>query len=159
MIWKPVLYLLNRFVNKVIKREPDRRIFIKDKLYLERWFIIPRNTYFNIYIHVFHTSDGDRELHDHPWNNMSIIIENGYIEERFTPSGFLCMCYSTPGEVIFRKAEEAHRIAGILKIGEPGNSTVKTLFFTGRNRREWGFHCKEGWVPWHRFMEQKGRGS
>ena len=39
------------------------------KNYLSRWHIIPRNRYFNIYLHKFVGSDDDRALHDHPWRS------------------------------------------------------------------------------------------
>ena len=48
--------------------------------YLKRWYIIPRNTFFNIYLHQFLRDDDDRALHDHPSDNLSIILRGSYIE-------------------------------------------------------------------------------
>ena len=42
------------------------------KLLLTRWG--------NLYLHVFHRSDEDRELHDHPWGFVSLILWGGYYE-------------------------------------------------------------------------------
>lgn len=36
-----------------------------ERPYLLRWFIIPRNRFFNIYLHKFLRSDDDRALLDH----------------------------------------------------------------------------------------------
>ena len=48
--------------------------------YLKRWFILPRNRWFNIYLHHFHRSDDDQALHDHPWASVSILLKGSYIE-------------------------------------------------------------------------------
>ena len=51
-------------------RAPDEVIGTN---YLERWHLIPRNRFFNVYLHKFSGPDSCRELHDHPWWNLSII--------------------------------------------------------------------------------------
>lgn len=48
--------------------------------YLTRWHIIPRNPWFNIYLHYFEHGDDDRALHDHPWRSASLILDGRYIE-------------------------------------------------------------------------------
>lgn len=106
--------------------------------YLHRWFVIPRNPVANIYLHRFYSSDPD-VLHDHPWDNTSIVLEGSYLE--VTPEGeFL----RTPGSVTTRKATDAHRI--IIP-----DKPVLSLFFTGSHQRKWGFHCPKGWLPWEDF--------
>lgn len=49
--------------------------------YLTRWDIF-RRKHLHIYLHKFHRSDS-QELHDRPWNFISIILWRGYIEETF----------------------------------------------------------------------------
>lgn len=48
--------------------------------YLWRWHIIPRNRWFNIYLHKFAHGDDDRALHDHPWPSASLILDGRYRE-------------------------------------------------------------------------------
>ncbi len=44
----------------IYTRNPDITIGGKDHPYLERWWIIPRNRVFNIYLHQFWRSDDDQ---------------------------------------------------------------------------------------------------
>lgn len=48
--------------------------------YLWRWHIIPRNRWFNLYLHKFAHGDDDRALHDHPWVSASLILDGRYRE-------------------------------------------------------------------------------
>ncbi len=50
------------------------------EVYLNRWHLIPKNRWFNIYLHHFLRSDDDRALHDHPWWNASILLTGEYTE-------------------------------------------------------------------------------
>lgn len=64
-----------------MKRPPDFVVGEPENPYLLRWYIIPKNRFFNIYLHKFCRSDDDRALHNHPWAwNLSIIIKGSYIE-------------------------------------------------------------------------------
>lgn len=113
--------------------------FVIDVDYMERWYIIPRNDRANLYLHRTLRSDDD-VLHDHPWDNTSFVIDGGYTEH--TPNSVIDR---RPGDVIHRKAEDAHKL--ILWHDQPSVS----LFFTGPKVREWGFHCPKGWVSWRDF--------
>lgn len=64
------------------KREPDFYVGGKQNPYMMRWWIIPRNRYFNIYLHKFLRDDEDRACHSHPWKSLSIILKGNYIEHR-----------------------------------------------------------------------------
>ncbi|MGH8074261.1 MAG: hypothetical protein ACREO4_09325 [Lysobacter sp.] len=48
--------------------------------YLTRWHVIPRNPWFNIYLHYFEHGDDDRALHDHPWRSWSLLLDGRYRE-------------------------------------------------------------------------------
>lgn len=62
------------------QRPPDL-IIEPENPYMLRWHLIPRNRFFNIYLHKFLRSDDDRALHDHPWSwNLSLILKGEYIE-------------------------------------------------------------------------------
>jgi len=133
-------------------RPPDFIIGGKDNPYILRWWIIPRNRFFNIYLHHILRSDDERALHDHPWWNLSIVLKGGY--EEVTPHKTL---WRRPGSVVLRKATATHRL--VLPIRGGGIRFAWTLFITGPKIRDWGFHCPQGWVPWQRFVSKTDTGS
>jgi len=117
-------------------REPD---FIINNNYLQRWHGI-KSKYFNIYLHRFTGSDYDRALHDHPWWSISILIRGELIEHSFNRKRII------PRFVpVIRSAKRAHRI-------ELVQGPAWTIFITGPKIRSWGFHTKEGWIPWRQFL-------
>lgn len=130
-------------------RKPDFVIGRESNPYLRRWWIIPQNRFFNIYLHNFRRSDDDRALHDHPWWSVSIILRSGYIEH--LPGGVAR--YRKPGCITWRKANQAHRV----ELYRQGYTICScdnckkprpawTIFITGPRVREWGFHCDRGWI-------------
>lgn len=145
------------------KRPPDFIIGSKDAPYLLRWHVIPRNRFFNIYLHKFLRSDDDRALHDHPWPSCSILLSGYYIEH--TLQGAFPR---DPWKLYFRKAEQAHRVQLYGDWNYFAEYKVKrefpvwTLFITGKKVREWGFHCPKGWRHWRDFCsvrEGEARGN
>jgi hypothetical protein len=70
--------MLKRFADWLIaraqRRSPDFVIGGDERPYLLRWWVIPRNKVFNVYLHLFLRSDDDRALHDHPWANASMLL-------------------------------------------------------------------------------------
>lgn len=137
-------------------REPDFFIGGKDNPYLLRWWVIPRNRFFNVYLHKFLRDDDDRALHDHPWLSLSVILRGGYIEHTATE-----VRRREAGSVVFRRAKHAHRIE-LLREGFCLARTVVpawTLFITGPRIREWGFHCPRGWVHWKEFTSEVDSGN
>jgi hypothetical protein len=118
-----------------------------DSPYLKRWYVIPRNPVFNVYLHQFLRDDDDRALHDHPSDNVSILLVGSYREHLESGSRVKCA-----GDVIRRTATMPHRIQLITK-------TCWTLFITGPRKRVWGFHCPRGWIPWQEFVDQNDAGN
>lgn len=137
-----------------------------------RWWVIPRNRFFNIYLHKFVLSDEDRALHCHPWPNCSILIDGQYIEH--TPKGIFLR---HQGFMYFRPAKSPHRVElRVSLLGERGirivaprslNHTdfdcpepipVITLFITGPKIREWGFWCPQGFRRWQDFCDSRDHG-
>jgi hypothetical protein len=68
-------------------RKPDFIIGGADEPYMLRWWVIPRNRFFNIYLHHFLRSDEDRALHDHPWLNCSWLLDGRYTEHTIAAGG------------------------------------------------------------------------
>ena len=81
----------------------------------------------------------DDVMHDHPWDNTSLLIAGRYVEH--TPEGSFLR---EPGAVVKRNAWSAHRLQLL-------DGPTVSLFFTGPKVRDWGFHCPKGWVPWQEF--------
>jgi hypothetical protein len=146
--------LLERMRELADSRPPDF-IIGGDTLcnaYMHRWWVIPRNPIFNIYLHHFLRSDDDRALHDHPWINLSIILEGEYTEHTIDAGGVCYAVVRKAGEFKFRGARSAHRI-------ELHNGPCWTLFITGPKIRTWGFHCPKGWRRWQEFVHKTDKGS
>lgn len=136
------------------RRPPDFVIGSPDRPYLRRWWIIPRNTIFNIYLHEFLRDDDDRALHDHPWFNLSILLRGDYVEWRaLRGTDRLRPRIRYVGAVIARSPWTSHRIS--LLRGRP----CWTLFITGPRLRQWGFHCPRGWVHWKIFTDEQDSGQ
>lgn len=127
-------------------RRPDVFIGGEANCYMRRWFVIPRNRLFNIYLHEFLRSDDDRALHDHPWWNVSILLQGEYTEETISAGGVHKRTIRKAGEFKFRRPTFAHRI-------ELHAGACRTLFITGPKIRVWGFHCPQGWRRWEEFTK------
>ena len=142
-------------------RKPDFVIGGAERPYLLRYWLIPRNRLFNIYVHCFLRSDDDRALHDHPWAfNASWIIDGGYIEHTIANGGIELRTPRQQGDWKFRWGPAPHRVELLRgeEEYEPDWTVVQrplpcwTVFITGPVVREWGFHCPgRGWVHWKRF--------
>jgi hypothetical protein len=130
------------------KRQPDVLIGKQDDTYMQRWWLIPRNRIFNIYLHHFLRSDDDRALHDHPWWNASILLKGKYTEHTISAGGIHHHLEYEAGDIKLRGARYAHRI-------ELTDGPCWSLFLTGPAIREWGFHCPAGWRPWRQLVDTK----
>jgi hypothetical protein len=139
-------------------RTPDVVIGGHDRPYLRRWHLIPRNRWFNIYLHHFLRSDDDRALHDHPWWNASILLRGRYREHVRLSGGGTIQRVRRLGCVYLRRAEQAHRVE-LLPDGQGGEMPVWTLFLTGPKIREWGFLCPAGWRHWMDYVRQVPGGN
>ena len=123
----------------------------------------------NLDLHVFHASDAGRELHDHPWTFISLILWGGYTEvmpvrsirrmilDNGAMSGWGApesvheRARRCPGALLFRPANWAHRVEL-----EPGRKSVSILWtFPKRTDRDWGF-APDGWVNWRTYHDRKG---
>lgn len=139
-------------------RGPDFEIGGHENPYMRRWYVIPRNRIFCIYLHNMLKNDDDRALHDHPGANVSLILRGGYKEITFqqTPiSGFplppLIDRIRKPGRIVFRFAKTAHRL-------ELLSGPSWSLFIVLPKFRDWGFWCGPlaRWVPWQQFTAGPG---
>lgn len=131
-------------------RAPDMCIGGSAKPYIRRWYLF-RTPLISLYLHNMLRDDDDRALHDHPWNNVSVVLIGGFVE--VTPTGRLSRA---PLSVTFRSATDAHRLE--LR-HHAGVTSSWSLFFTGPYLRKWGFHCPKGWIAWDRFVKPDSPGE
>jgi hypothetical protein len=108
-----------------------------NKVYLKRWWIIPRNKYFNIYLHNFLASD-DPIYHDHPWWSIGILVKGNYYEHR-PKDGIDERKYFRRFIPKFRGKNYRHWL-------ELHNGPVWSIFLTGAVKKSWGFFCPDGHV-------------
>lgn len=144
------------------ERKPDIIIAPDGHPYLYRWYLKPRSyDVGNLYLHIQVADDPERPMHDHPWDNMSVILAGGYIESlalrdvqgRVCPD-LIRNVERKQGDTIFRAADDAHHLR--LK---PGELYSMSQFATGPKVREWGFHTPDaGWVPANSVIENLADG-
>lgn len=147
-----------------MKRAPDLIIGGRDNPYLLRWYLIPKNRVFNVYLHKFCRSDDDRALHDHPWLfNASILLTGAYIEEKPASKDWprdLTRKRIRRRRFIpyFRWGKSPHRVELMTRKcgpccykGAHEELPVWTIFITGPRVREWGFYCSWGWRWWREY--------
>jgi hypothetical protein len=110
--------------------------------YLEKWHLSREADGSARLLHLILRSDGDEELHDHPWDNRTLMVSGGYWE--ITADG---RRWVAPGDVVKRKATEFHRIEL-----EPGIQPM-TIFWHGPKINEWGFLGADGIkIPAREFL-------
>lgn len=167
MIRAALSRLAGALIERATRRPPDFIVGGQDRPYLLRWWLIPRNPVFNVYLHHFLRDDDDRALHDHPWAWCSILLRGGYIEHTIAAGGVHQRRLREAPSIKLSGPSRAHRIELLPWWGgEPGvpasdeKAPCWTLFVTGPRVREWGFHCPErGWVRWQDFVAPDDRGA
>lgn len=135
-------------ISRATRRAPDQLIGADNPpTYLTRWYLLPRNRFFNVYLHHFGRSDDDRAHHTHPWLfNVSLVLRGMLVEHVIERGGLVRKHVLLPGSLRFRWGASPHRLE------LPHGWTAWTLFITGPRVREWGFLCGErGFVHWERF--------
>lgn len=134
--------------------------------FMRRWiFQSPLGT---VRLHNIREPDEDREMHDHPWDFVAVILRGGYVEDIPAPATWPGLCayppeedadptwterlVRWPGSVVYHRASDAHRISKLLR------DEAWTLVITGPRIRKWGFWTKDvGWVYWRDFRSAKLR--
>ena len=141
------------------KLKPHYIIGSHDNPYLLRWYLFPRNRWFNVYLHKFCRDDDDRALHNHPWFFLSLMFRGQYTEivshdhDTGEGRGFV----RTAPSVALRKAEHRHRVVLDSRHGKP--VPCWTIAITGPKVQTWGFFCPKGFVPWYEFVDSDNHGN
>ena len=128
---------------RYMEQEPSQVLGDHRDPYLLRWFL-DKTREGSVYVHRMLRSDADPQLHDHPADNMSIMLEG--VMREVTAHGVRVL---TPGDVVVRAATDTHRI----EIDAP----ITTIFVMGPRVREWGFWFDDGsFMPSREFFDLKG---
>lgn len=137
-------WLLHR-IERRAQQNPITPIYGSDgSMYMERWTVFKREWLW-VRLHVTHRSDEDREMHDHPWRNLSWILRTGYVEHMPGKS-----VQRRAGDLVWRRLSDRHRLELV------DNAPSTSLFFTGRWRQMWGFFEEDGTkVPWRIYIRRK----
>ncbi len=151
------LPLPNWLVNRIIARA-QRTPYIHLDGYMNRWWLVPYNrTGYAARVHEILSSDRERDLHDHPWPYISVVLRGGYFEHtlREVPgrASIPVRRWYGPGSVLVRPANSFHRLE-LWKRPDGTEEPCTTLFITGRKRRGtdpahscWGFLVGDVYVP------------
>lgn len=146
-------WLFRRALSVMKSRPADFLIGEEDEPYLRRWHVLPRNRWFNVYVHCIHRDDPDRGLHDHPYANVSLVLAGVYretLEIDYVGDPYVSIDREA-GDIVCRLPSTPHRLT--LK-----SSRAVTIFVTGPRVREWGFWTPEGWKPWHECVDPQNPG-
>lgn len=150
------------FERVALQRDPDFIVGDEHDPYLHRWWLIPRNKVFNLYLHEFLRDDDDRALHDHPWVWCSFLLRGAYVEHTIAAGGVHVRRRFEAGSLRVHGPRFAHRIEleSIQHKSSGGmfKGPAWTLFITGPRLREWGFHCPTGWRHWRIFTHPANTG-
>ncbi len=122
-------------------------------LYLTRFYVFrkPRTWLPSIYIHCFHASDEDQELHNHPWRrSLSLILSGVYKEEFRDKNNKVQTRILSPGRFNYIPANKFHRVDLI-------TPTVWTLFISGERVQRWGFWNRDTgeYTDWQKYLQLK----
>ncbi len=105
-----------------------------------------------VYLHFFHRSDADDQLHNHPWTGRSLILTGGYREERRVGDQVL-QRYLRPCDVNILYPDTFHRI----DLTDPA-AGCWTLFLAGERVQSWGFWDRHTHVftPYREALAARG---
>lgn len=157
--------LLPRMKLLATRRPPDFEVIRGDNndTYLRRWWLIPRNNWFNIYLHNM-ILDDDATLHDHPYWSLSLVLTDG-LDENYVKrpdkiwsnqdlykivDGRFVMEYAaqsrriSAGDLVWRGKHFAHQL--IVR------HDAWTIFITGPRVKAWGFWCPRGFRKWDQYV-------
>ena len=132
---------MRRLLQRISRSLPVRIIERRDGLpYLERFYLF-RVWRWTFFLHKFVSSDPEGEVHDHPWNSLSIMLVGSYLETRWL-GGELVEFKRTWVNLI--KGETFHRVtlfekintwAGVVRLEQ----SCWTLFIHAPRFKGWGF--------------------
>jgi hypothetical protein len=135
---------------------------------LTRWTLIKfASKGKKLLLHHFHPNADDRDLHDHPWPFVTIVLWGSYNDMKHCVciagrsgrawsdcdlcdgTGFVVREHMRVGKVRYRSASHRHRTM----VGPRG---CWTLVITGPMQRDWGFWRDGRFWPWRSYEDEFG---
>jgi hypothetical protein len=133
--------------------------------YMDRWWVTPdpkldSEQSISARLHRILRADADDVMHDHPFDTVTLILAGGYVE--LVPEDpaqdpehdalHFVSHLRRPGDVIYRKATDRHRIIAVA----PAPFESWSLFCCGPWKQDWGFYAPTGKVYWREYLNQWG---
>lgn len=119
-----------------------------------RRYRLLQTPWFAFYIHQICQSDSDKDMHDHPWNFLSLILKGAYREasKLYPDFNSIVQRDCNPGNIISHSRMDAHQITLLTKV-------VWTLVFTFGRRSIWGYQTPQGWIRHDEYRKLKNEGK
>lgn len=143
---QPPKFLVKWLINRAMRTPIESILGSDGSLYMERYTLFKRDWLW-IRLHITRRGDEGEHLHDHPWRNVSWILEGGYLEE----TGHKVF-RRVKGDLIFRSLKMRHRLD--LYTGGGFLLPCISLFITGRWQQVWGFYKNGVKIPWREYLAQ-----
>lgn len=131
----------HEYLLSITKDMPCKTIEINGKPYLSRYFAGSSVQGGQWWLHQYHSADGERHLHTHPWRGRSLILCGGYIEEFLQCDGRMTnrrYFNPNPGHYNMIYTTTLHRIAEV----EPNTWTL--LYIEPGRLETWKFIDDDG---------------
>lgn len=118
--------------------------------YLKRYILYKGKN--RIYFHKFMRSDYD-DMHDHPWDFITIPLWRGYIEEiPIYNKNIRTSRFVAPFTFNYRPAEYIHRV--VLRKRNGKELPAYSIIFTFYKHKPWGFFTKNGFMGWREYITE-----
>jgi len=121
-------------------------------LYLRRWTLLKLFGW-KLMLHRIVRPDYARDLHDHPWSFVTVVLRGGYSELMRSDDGREVRRINKPLRIRINRAPHPHLIDRLL------NGDAWTLVLHAQDVREWGFYTECGWMPWRTYCDRVYEGK
>jgi hypothetical protein len=118
---------------------------------MKRLTIVRHRRFGSLRLHLFMPNADDRDVHDHPWPFLTLVVSGWYDDMKNDGEGIVLRERMSRGKVRYRSATHQHRT----RVGPDGCLTVVV---TGPVVRGWGFLRDGRWIPWRRYEALHGWG-
>lgn len=115
--------------------------------YVIRWTF--ETKWFSVRLHKWLGPDDLRNLHDHPWNYLAMVIKGGYVEYLDDKEEKSSLYQMVPWKPVYRHARRKHAV-------HPYILPTWSILLTGPEKREWGFWVKGKFRKRNKYFFENG---